>query len=425
MFFVNTGNVPSGWNNKQQYSQLNVKNVGGSDDINRNLANYISQIPDTRISQDIATWRKAIKEMEDPILPYRYLSQNAYKDVVLDPQIFACIDRRKKITLLKNFEVKDENGLVDVKWTKYFNNNWFNKFVNFVLDSEFYGYSLIAMGDITDNHFDNINIIRRTHTSPDRLNVSAIAYSPNGIEFTKEPYNQSHIYISTPNEHGLSSCGYGLLYVLTPLYILLKNNTAWNGAYNEIFGMPLRHLKTNKNSDAEHMEKMSDVMDQMSSKPWIITSVDDDLQMIEGGKGSGYKTYSDLEIRTQRLISKIILGHSDAVDSAGKTSMNNSSTGIAQSPQNQALADVEAYDGRIVCDAVNNKLFPLMRVNGINIPTNLTFGYTNDLEIDLKNENRNNENLKISKILSDLEKSGYTIEPDELSKIMQIKIIKK
>lgn len=412
IFYVPAPNSQLYPNDYGKYSTVNSA-LGGSEDETHNISRFIAPVPALRIKQDTANWRGAINEAERPILPFRYLMQIAFMDTILDGHILATMERRKNLTLLKDWRMVDENGNIDEYWTRYFDEEWFRRFLNFSLDAIFYGYSLISMGDIVDGKFVNITNIRRSNISPDRYNVAPVPYSPSGVDFLTEPYCDWHIWVSTPNEHGLSSCGYGLLYPITNYAILLKNNLIYNSEYVEVYGMPFRQLKTDKKNEEERRMAQA-TMENMASNGYAVTGLEDEIIFHDVSKGGAYKCYGDLENRVHKTISKIILGHSDTMDSTpGRLG---AAQGGDNSPIMEALEDIQSTDAHFILPIINEKLIPLMRKHGILVPENLTFVFSNDKELEETTNKRNAENLKIANTAKIMMEAGLKIDPEYFTK---------
>ena len=85
----------------------------------KNLSNYISKIKFVRASVDVNGWKEAISEAEDMYLPFRVSMQRIYQDTILNGHVYACMNRRINLTLLKSFKLCDENG-EDTEYTKLF-----------------------------------------------------------------------------------------------------------------------------------------------------------------------------------------------------------------------------------------------------------------------------------------------------------------
>lgn len=380
---------------------------GGSTNPDRNLNMSLAPVPKPRIVLDVALWRESLRLVEDPILPQRYLMQICYMDTVLDAHLRACLERRENLTLLRKFKVCDESSKINDEWTKYFSKTWFKTFTKYAIGAKWFGYTLISMGNIVNGEFKDIVMIPRTHISPDRLCVVPVPNAPLGPEFMEPPYNTSHIWVSTPDEHGLAACGYGMLYELTLLAIGLRNNLQFNQQFMEVFGMPYRYIKTDK-QDKKSQDNFEASLALMGTLGYSVIGKDDELVFQDTAKGQGFKVYSDLEMRIEKKISKVLLGHSDALDpTAGKLGSGQGD----MSPQSQALNDIQSSDGEFMMEQINGKLLPFMRANGINIPENLHFEYCNDTEDKEVEKYRNDQNLIISEVVMNMANGGLTVIP--------------
>ena len=303
-------------------STLFNKNAGGSFDVKKNLGNSAIPVPPLRQRQDPVSWRNAIIEAERSVIPYRTMMQVIFRDTILNPHIKACIEKRKNLTLLREFALVDEKGNKDIEWTEFLHKSWFNNFVSYSLDAKFFGYTLISLGDINQNELNELTIIRRDNISPERENVSAAPYIPQGERWDSEEYAPWHIWVSTPNENGTTSCGYGLLYYIALQEIMLRNMTSNNADFMDLFASPYRALYMDINNEEERKTAYESLENQ-GALGYGIFAKDDKLEVLDASKGNGYKAYADFELRMEKKISTLILGHSDAVSSVpGKLGAN-------------------------------------------------------------------------------------------------------
>jgi hypothetical protein len=243
------------------------------------------------------------------------------------------------------------------------------------------------------------------------MNAVPVPNMPLGYNFMEAPWCDSHIYVSIPDQHGLSACGYGKLYELTLLAIGLRNNLQFNQQFAEVFGMPYRYIKTDK-MDKKSQDNFEATLSLMGSLGYGIIGKDDELEFIDTAKGQGFKIYGDLEMRIEKKISKILLGHADGIDST-KGALG-AQQGADGSPQAQALADIQASDGEFMMEQVNSKLFDFMRNNGINIPHNLHFEYINDTEDKEIQKWTNEQNISITAAIINLNNAGYPVMVDDV-----------
>lgn len=392
----------------------------------RNLTNNISPIQFQRLRVDIKSWRDAITEAEHAYYPHRVLMQRIFQDTILNGHVFSCYDRRKNLTLLRDFKICDDKGNESLELKELFRNNknisftgkelasnWFDNFSHYVLDSIFYGYSLISLGDVENESFSNIELVKRWNVSPDRKVVSPYIYALSGKSWEDEDVKDWHIYVSTPSEVGSSQCGFGLLYKVAPYEILLRNNLGYNADFNEMFNQPLRVGHTTKTDETERAEFEALLRDLGSNAYAMLDDSTDRIEMVESKSiGASYLSYSNFEERAQKIISKIILGHADAMDSVpGKLG-----TGTEISPAQKSLEDIQVKDGILVSNVVNKMLIPRMIKLGFKFPTNYHFEYSNDKEQKEVNNERQKNNKEEADIALKMKLAGLQMDAEYFTK---------
>lgn len=378
------------------------------EDVKKNLRGYITPVQLQRLRHDIQMWREAVVEAEQAWYPHRVKMQRMYIDTILNGHTLACVNRRKDLTLLRAFEFKDENGNVNEDLKSLFDKRWFSNFLGYVLDAQYFGYSLISLGDVINDGFPHVIPIRRFNISPDRLNVTSYVYSLSGAQFLEEPYIDWHVWVAIPTDIGISKVNYGLLYNVAMYEIICRNLLGQNATAAELYGMPTRLGKTVKTDEYERAAFEAAIAN-MGSDGYILLDAMDELELVESkGMGSGYKIYENLEQRCEKKISKIILGHSDALDStAGKLG---SSDGT-ESPAHMALKDKQAADGAFVEDVINGILIPKMINLGFNIDPRFKFKFSNNREIIEAREEEDEAIKRVSEYVKQLTDSGIKVDP--------------
>jgi phage gp29-like protein len=384
------------------FSQPNIPKM---EDNAKHLSHSILPVRFSRIKQDVLTWRESVDEAERPYNPFRVQMQKIYNDTILDGHVKACTERRKDLTLLRDWHFCDKSGNVNEELTYLFDKPWFNRFMSHSLDALFFGYSLIELGDVVDSAFPKLKVIKRWNVSPDRYVVANVIYNLSGIPFLEEPQKDWHIYISTPNDIGTSDCGYGAFYEVALYQIFLRNITGFNGDFLELFGQPIRVGKTNKIEESERAE-FYDALQNMGSAGFImLDAIGDEIDLIESSNvGNSYKAYADFESRLQKLISKILLGHGDALDS---TSGKLGATQGEDNPIKEALEDRQSKDGYFITDVINSELLPRLRKLGFNIQNDVKFEFKNDHEIHENNERIADISVKVKQAGLQVDKAWF------------------
>lgn len=396
----------------------NKSAFGGNKPSATNLDAYLSPLITPRIKQDPATWKDALTEAEipQPLLSYRYKLQQMYNDVDLDGHVTACVQRRKDMTLLKDYGIFDSNGNENTEATKLITQAWFKSIMSHALDSLFFGYTLLGIQKIENGVPKDIKLIRRQNISPDRLNIAAVPYSPGGIQFMDETVKDENgvsfydwsLWFPTPSDYGIVECGIGIYYKVALYQILLRNNLGDNTTFNELFGQPLRVGRTNK-KDAESRNALWRSLQDMGSSSFMVLDEEDRIEFINSttGSGKGNDTYDNLEQRLEKKISKIILGHADAMDSqAGK--LGNS--GKDEDGVGKAILDKEKKDVDYLETVMNDIAIPKLIKLGVKIPVGTRFKFKNDKEKQEAAKEKNENILAIANIAKTFKDAGLKID---------------
>lgn len=399
-------------NERDERSTLFNIDAGGSRNTNHNLNNSFLPVPPSREREDPKSWRNAIMEAERSVLPFRCKMQEIFRDTALNPHVAACVTKRKNLTLLRKFALTDKEGNINEEWTEYLDKSWFRSFLSYAIDSIFYGYSLISLGDIVENELINLTIVRRDNISPERKHVTAAPYLPTGLSWEEEPYNEWHIWIPTPTVDGTTSCGLGLFYSVALIEIFIRNMNSDNANFLELFGNPYRalYLDTTINNETERAAAEAALRNQ-GALGYGIFNKEDKLELLSGTSNNGWRAYGETGIRWEKEISKVLLGHEDAMSSTPGKLGGGQSQGGDHSPIKDSLLEIQTSDENFITPIINHELITRLRYHGIEIPEDLTFKFLNNEEEEQIAKSKGELNLQYSQIARNLAGSGLTIDP--------------
>jgi hypothetical protein len=414
--------APGGKENAQAF----IRNAGGSDNPNRNLSMHIFPSSFERAKGDLASVALALKEAEKAGYPFRTELQKIYEKTILNGHVASCIQRRKELTILRGFEIRNANNECDKTWTEYFQKSWYRQHVlPHILNAQYHGFSLISIGAITDGVPDLITSVKRWNISPDRKHVSIFERSPSGFSWEDSPYDKWHIWVPTLQENGISNCGYGLLLVTAVLEILLRNNIQYNADFIEMFANPFRWLKT-ADLEGEEYEEKKRSMAEMGHNGYLITNLTDELEFLtDGARGNGYKAYNDFDHRNKSDISKWIGGHADFIDSVTKNpglGSQNSGGGdvtddaTGNSQVQKAIAAKRAIDGDFVAMITNERVIPTLQRLGVNIPRGHKICFLNDNEERVIASQEADKNQKIATLALTMAQGGLKMSAEYFKK---------
>lgn len=362
-----------------------------------------------------------MQEAENPFFPHRVKMQQMFMDTILSGHTLSCVNRRKRMTLLRDWNFKNEAGDVDEKAKKLLSTKWFRLIMEYAMEARFYGYSLIALGDLEAGSLPNLNIIRRANVSPDRHNVTSIPYSISGADFLSETYAPWHIWVSTPSDQGISTCGYGLLYSVAMYEIMARNLLGYNADAAELYGMPARIGSTTK-TDKDERDLFEKALAEMGSAGYILKDITDEVELMEPkGNGQGFKIYPDLELRLEKKISKIILGHADAMDSTpGKLGAGSGE----DNPVHEALEEIQLEDGIFMESVINDDVVPKLIAIGFPINPEYKFVFENNAEIIEARQREDQNNKVTADIVYTLKQAGMDVDPVYVSERTGIPVTK-
>lgn len=406
-------------------AQAFIRNGGGSDNVNRNLNNVIFPSSFERAKVDLQSLAEAIRQVELAGWPYRVELQKIYEKVLQNGHLASCVQRRKELTLLRDYEIVDANNQPDKTWTDYFKMSWYKHYaLPFTLDAGYHGFTLASIGGIKDGVPELITNVKRWNISPERKHVSIFEKSPAGYSWDESPYDKWHVWIPTVQTNGINNCGYGLLFVGSILEILQRNNVQYNTDFIEMFAQPYRWLKT-ADLDGDEFEEKNKAMRDMGHAAYLITGLQDELEfMNDGSRGMGYKAYNDFDHRSKADISKWFGGHADFIDSTPKAMGGSQNSGggditddaSGNTPVQKAIAAKRMIDGDFATTITNELWIPKLRGLGIDIPRGHKIHFLNDSEERAVAAQEADKNQKWGTLGLTLAQAGYRIDQAALEK---------
>lgn len=380
--------------------------------IQRNLGNIINPVQLERLSVDLRDWRMAINEAEQAYYPHRVRMQRMFLDTELNGHVFACMERRKELNLLRKYEFYTgdmDSTAVDNNITNFFRTEgsmWFQTLREYIHDGLGYGYQLISLGDIEQGKPVMPKLIKRWNISPDREQVTSYIYSLSGLSWNDPRYSDYHIWVQTPTTSGASSCGYGYLYKVALYEILLRNILGYNADFVELYSQPYRVGKTSKTTEGERAE-LEAALQAMGSNGWAVIDPLDTIEFLETNLGgTGWQGYDNFEKRLEAKISKVILGHADALDSVPGKLGNDGE----KSPAQKALDAKQAKDAIFEENVINTQVIPKLRDLGVPLPEGLRYRLRNDAEVMDAKAVENKQNAEVATIAQTMKNAGLKMD---------------
>lgn len=280
----------------------------------KNMSRYITPIADSndiintytsriyRYQTDLLKWREALNYAENIANPLHVELVRIYNEMLLDPFIINATEIRKSYILSRDWKF-EKNGLIDQKSSEFFNKRWFNQFVEYVLDSIFFGYSLIQIGDIVDDELLGVKLIQRQNVSPQWKKIMETPYAlATGVHFTDPELTNWYVF-ATDSENTYYE---GLFAKIAPYQIIHKVSIIAYNDYVNRFGQPNIVAKTSIN-DESALRNLEKYLANFNNKSFAIVGQTDEVQILESN-GKSSDVYVSIVKMCSDAIYKMILG---------------------------------------------------------------------------------------------------------------------
>ncbi|WP_299464589.1 2'-5' RNA ligase family protein [uncultured Microscilla sp.] len=362
----------------------------------------------------IADWMQAWRIAESPVMPRTYPLMEVYDMVCIDAEVITAINNRKNKVLGEPFLVLDPDGNYQEAATKKLRGSWFDDFINAVLDAEFFGYSLIEIGQALnedDYSIKEINTVERRNIIPGRKLVLPYPFSAygEGIDFSADYLKRWYIFCHSKR------FPLGLLLYAAPYAILSRDALIKHADFNRDYGKPYKIVHTDKEG-----EERREVLDALLNVEEELNGVFDIEEKVEiafpSGGGGTVDTFDKMDEKASKKLLKIIQGHvklSNDTEGGAQTYMNKDS--IAKTPSEE----IREYDMARVEAVVNEELFP--RLLDFNYPlAGHSFVF---LDTHLRELQR--QRKSISETALTLALNHFEVSTTEFEKATGIKVKKK
>lgn len=310
-----------------------------------------------RITTDLSKYRIAVTAAENIYNPQRYTLYQLYQQTELDAQVTACIQQAKDLVLSCEFYVYNKDGSENDEKTKLIRQKWFMDYLDYAIDSIYWGHSLIQFEDIISVNgidvFKEVELVPRMYVKPEYHMVMASTASlpPDGIDYLEQPYINWSISVGKSRD-------LGLFLKITPLVIWKKNAIGAWAEFIEKFGSPIRIGKTDS-TDQQSVDNMEGMLRNMGVAAWGLFKTDDIIELVESSHTDAYEVFDKMVERCNSEIAKLILGQTGSTD-------EKSFVGAAEVHE-RMLQNVGYRIKQLIYSINNNQLIPMMNALGFGL----------------------------------------------------------
>jgi hypothetical protein len=379
----------------------------------RPISSETEQRQKFRTREDIRKLELAIDQFNNLVNYDREDLHQIYRRNLEDPMLWSQWSTRLLKTKDKEFKVK-VNDEENEDATRVFESGWFLDYIDAILNSKLWGFSLIQFGAISDNSFipykvkntynnnflmmDAVTEVDRDYVKPELAIVTNMPGDSTGIDFMDPKYSDWLIFEGKAHSTGL--------FTQMSKYLLFKDNVLGNWSeWAEIFGMDAIIGKTDTQDPVERNKFTKALMD-LGSRMISVFDTDDDVEYIGSTRTDAFKVYQELAKYVDEQISKLIFGQDVVSNNTGKV-VGNVGENIAN-----LYGD---SDAKFVARNVNEKLIPMMINLGFKGLDNAIFEWDNTETLSL---------IERSKIDLDVSYMGFNPDPDYIEKTYGIELDK-
>lgn len=310
---------------------------------------------DALTRKDIGDWRNAWQMAINVDNPNRQRLYDIYTDVAIDLHLSGCVQQREGFVLGRSFKLVDESGKENEDAAKFFAKPWFKQLMRYALDANYWGHSLIELGDLTTDingklTYNGVKLIKRKHVIPEYNRVVPELGMDwhSGIDYHQPPFCDWLIEVGQPEDLGL--------YLKAATQTIPKKNAlAFWDTFAEIFGMPMRIAHTTTRDDKE-LAKMEKMMAEMGTEGWGLFQEGTDIEVVESTKGDAFNVYDKRVDRANSELSKLIIGQTMTIEDG--SSLSQSETHL------EVFENLVDADRDMLRDIINEQLIPRMIRHG-------------------------------------------------------------
>jgi len=341
---------------KKETPLINLKSDKAEKEINEDIVKYSID----RIRESLQDWAVAVTDAEGEYIgeSHKYHNLlNLYNNIDFDEHITALTDSIFFDVSQTPFNVFNEQNEVDEDKTNLFKKLWFYDFMEYVLQADYWGFSLIQFTGIKDGIFSGVSLVDRYNVRPDGGFVSVDKYQDTkDFDYTESPLNNWTIFVKSRKHLGRFN-------VVAKSFILKREVKQFWAVFNELFTTPYYTVKTNF-ANKNHRNNLIEWLQKRKHSGAVVVGMDDEIEALTNG-GQGYKSYEDFENMANKNMSKAFLGQTMVFEDGSSRSQ-----GEVHERQKEIFIQARrVYLGFLI----NEKLIPKMSALGIKIGENDVF----------------------------------------------------
>jgi hypothetical protein len=353
--------------------------------------------------KETADWLYARESALSLTNPSSYDLAQFYRDMETD--LFIKGQKQQRVNRIKNRKVK-----VTSKSTKEKNEEktdlingkkWFRDFRQAAMDAKFQGQR-VAYFQRGKRGEPVLKVVWPEHVIPAKGIIVKNPYDSTGMSYLEPPLSNYVIALGDADNIGLYE---NLAYA----YILRKHSWASWDEFEELFGVPLRWIKTTS-TDKAVLDQLESFAITMGSSNYAIVPGNAEMDVKEGNAQDAFQVFNEKRKAVNEEVAMFINGHAESTNDKGSRAKSET---IIHKTQDEILDDDKAD----VLTAINDDLLPML--------ANLFgFPFTDDdiVEWDDTTQLQPKEKAEIYTAVSGM---GFELDQTDVEEALGVKIIGK
>lgn len=364
------------------------------------LVNLIRQ-QRTLYSKGINDWLAARQAAESIDFPQRSRLYDLYDDIILDEFVHGQIYNHRILPVKnRSFKIVNKDGDRDDEKTKLLQKQWFDEFIEYALESKFFGFSLLYLNEFVYtngvNEVDEIELIPRRHVLQEKGFVLRWQSDTVGQRYDDEPLSSYCLPIGKKYD-------LGLLNKAAPLWIIKKHGWQNWDEFAEIFGIPIRVIKT-ASQDPRVQSEIEEWAREMGTSAYGVFPEGTDIEIKENSKTDAFRVFYEMIKSANEGLAILFSGQT-------MTSMDGSSRSQAEVHQDVAT-EIRKDDEKFMLYQIA-KLLKLLREKH-----KYPFAEDDRFEWDVPEDVEG-----LIKVFESVNKMGFQLDPEEVSTRLGVKIL--
>jgi hypothetical protein len=353
-------------------------------------------------AKEIADFIAARSLAENPDYPMRTLLYDIYSNVVDDPFVHGQIENQRILPVKnKDFKIVNAKGIADPVKTKYLQKGWFSDLVKYALDSKFWGFSAVYLQELAfdgkTSWINKLHLLERKNVHPERHVITRYQTDLTGLDYLSEPISNYVLPIGNPED-------LGLLLKAVPMYIFKKHGWQNWDEFSEMFGMPIRTVKT-ASQDPRVLGEIEGWLRDMSTSSYGIFPDGTELDIKTSSQTDAFKVFAEAITMAKEELAILFNGQT-------MTSMNGSSKSQGEVHE-RTKDEITKDDEKFIKIFINEQLLPFLREIHI-------YPFDKDDQFEWDQPEDLNQRLKIFQGVNSM---GFQIDPKQVEEVFGVKII--